>query len=107
MVKRQAILEASEEEEGDIGEDEKKSKIKKGDNLDLMRETGLSPGSLTGGPNDYSHGNDFYSAPRATSGGYSSYSMMNHQPIGPSSAKMALLMGYNHLNTIEEEKHET
>ena len=32
---------------------------------------------------------------------------MNQQPIGPSSAKMALLMGYNHLNTIEEEKHET
>jgi hypothetical protein len=26
---------------------------------------------------------------------------------GPSAAKMAMLMGYNHLNTIEEEKHET
>ena len=27
--------------------------------------------------------------------------------MGPSSAKMALLMGFSHLNTIEEEKHDT
>jgi len=104
-------LEAAEEEEdGDIGEDEKKNKVKKGDNLDLVRETGAplaDPSQLTGGPSSYGYSNDFYSAPRATSGGYSSYSLMSHQPIGPSSAKMALLMGYNHLNTIEEEKHET
>ena len=72
MARRQAILEAAEEEEdGDIGEDEKRTKAKKGDNLDLVRETGApltAPGALTGGPSGY--GNDFYSAPRITSGGY-------------------------------------
>jgi hypothetical protein len=45
MAKRHAILEAAatEEEDGDIGEDEKKlNNGKKGDNSDLMRETGLN-----------------------------------------------------------------
>ena len=62
MMKRQAILEATEEEEGDVGEDEKKLKSKKGDNLDLLRETGVPPGTITGGPADYGYGNgnDFY-----------------------------------------------
>lgn len=45
-------------------------------------------------------------------GGPSGYGGMGgvHNPYemrGPSSAKMAMLMGFNHLNTIEEEKHET
>jgi hypothetical protein len=49
---------------------------------------------LTGGPSGY--------------GGYlgGGYDYGMSRPVGPS-AKMAMLMGYNHLNTIEEEKHET
>lgn len=59
MAKRQAILEAAEEEEGDLGEDEKKIKAKKGDNLDLESETGAplgAAGALTGGPSGYGYG---------------------------------------------------
>lgn len=51
---------------------------------------------LTGGPSSY--------------GGMSSYlggAYDMGMRGGPSSAKMAMLMGLNHLNTIEEEKHET
>ena len=83
-------MEAAESEEGDIGEDERKLRglegKKGGINQDLMRETGSY---------GYSSGmQDFYGG----SGG---------PRQGPSQAKMALLMGYTHLNTIEEEKHET
>jgi len=62
----------------------------------LLREAGLGsiglapPSSLTGGPSSYGMG------------GYD-YGMMRGGP--PS--KIAMLMGFNHLNTIEEEKHET
>ena len=49
------------------------------------------PSSLTGGPSGYGMG------------GYDYGSMMRGGP--PS--KIAMLMGFNHLNTIEEEKHET
>jgi len=62
----------------------------------LLREAGLGsmgnpPSSLTGGPSGYGMG------------GYDYDSMMRGGP--PS--KIAMLMGFNHLNTIEEEKHET
>jgi hypothetical protein len=73
-----------------------------------MHETGgvLASSALSaGGPDSigyrgYQGGlmSDLYSGPRMVpTAGMS----------GPSSAKMALLMGYTHLNTIEEEKHET
>lgn len=107
--------EDEEEDDGDIGEDEKKMKKamaakaaglesgagakKLGNNSDLIRETGgglgLMPSSvLTGGPSGYSMG---------MSGGGYDYGMMRGAP--PS--KIQMLMGFNHLNTIEEEKHET
>jgi hypothetical protein len=63
---------------------------------------------LTGGPSapGYMGGmggmTDLYGMSNAMRG----YSMMGHGMGGPSS-KMAMLMGFNHLNTIEEEKHET
>jgi hypothetical protein len=47
---------------------------------------------LTGGPSGYG----------GIGGGGNPYEYR-----GPSAAKMAMLMGMNHLNTIEEEKHET
>ena len=52
---------------------------------------------LTGGPGGYSGG---------LMGGLSNPYDYGMRAGGPS-AKMALLMGFNHLNTIEEEKHET
>ena len=62
----------------------------------MVRETGMGGLSvvpshmLTGGPQSYG-------------GAHNPYEMRG----GPSAAKMAMLMGFNHLNTIEEEKHET
>ena len=106
--------EEDEEDDGDIGEDEKKMKKalaqaknsggdgaakKVGNNSDLIRETGGSSGlgigtsAMTGGPMGYMGG---------VGGGYD-YGMMRGGP--PS--KIQMLMGFNHLNTIEEEKHET
>lgn len=99
------VEEANEDEEetdGDIGEDEKNErkakaktgKDKKGTNSDLIRETGGGIGLLTGGPHS----------------GYSGYSMgggMRGAMGGLHSSKIQMLMGFNHLNTIEEEKHET
>lgn len=117
-----AIVE-TEEDDGDIGEDEKKMKkalaaakakeeeLKKGggNNHDLVSETGINSlgvmpsHMLTGGP--------------AGLGGYSSYlggglggydyMMRPGMGVGGPSSKIAMLMGFNHLNTIEEEKHET
>ena len=60
------------EEDGDIGEDEKKQK--KTGNADLMNEAGvpLSAHMLTGGPPGYMGGmSDFYSAPGSMRSGYS------------------------------------
>lgn len=98
------VEEANEDEEetdGDIGEDEKNErkakagKHKKGTNQDLIRETGGGIGLLTGGPHS----------------GYGGYSMggggMRGAMGGPHASKIQMLMGFNHLNTIEEEKHET
>lgn len=110
-------VETEEDPEGDIGEDEKKMKKamaamqnetgpkKVGINQDLMRETGMGglgissmPSSmLTGGPS----GLNGYGG---MMGGYD-YGMMRGP--GGHSSKIAMLMGFNHLNTIEEEKHET
>lgn len=73
--------EAEEDEDGDMGEDERKAKKMTKINQDLIRETG-GPMSLTGGPS-YDFG-----------------------LRGPPS-KIQMLMAFNHLNTIEEEKHET
>jgi hypothetical protein len=63
----------------------------------------MPPHMLTGGPMSYGGGG----------GGSLGYMSGMSNPYeyggvraGPS-AKMALLMGFNHLNTIEEEKHET
>lgn len=91
MARRHAILEANaaeEEDDGDIGEDEKKMKVKngldggkKGDNQDLMSETGLNSHMMTGGPNaGYGQMNgmggmtDLYGMSNAMRG----YSMMGH-----------------------------
>ena len=102
-----AIIETEEDdfdEGGDIGEDEKKhrkamqlaaadseGKKKVGNNQDLIRETGL--GSLTGGPPS----------------GYTSYlgGLSGGAGFSQPPSKIQMLMGFNHLNTIEEEKHET
>jgi hypothetical protein len=91
-LREHEMKEVAEEEEGDVGEDERKQQRKKA-NGDLLRETGIGGLSampshmLTGGPG----------------GVHNPYEMRG----GPSAAKMAMLMGFNHLNTIEEEKHET
>jgi len=89
--------EAEEDEDGDIGEDERKArKAKLGNNQDLIRETGslgtvMPPSLLTGGP--------------MGGAGLSYEYAMRGAMSGPS--KIQMLMGFNHLNTIEEEKHET
>lgn len=99
LAKREIEMGEHGEEEGDVGEDEKKMQKKK-INSDLVRETGVGGLSvlpshmLTGGPSGYGGMGGGISKPYDIRG-------------APSAAKMAMLMGFNHLNTIEEEKHET
>lgn len=90
-------LEEEEEVDEEEEEEEKKQKRKKkkkakkgkaGPNLDLLREAGIGGGASAG----YGYMNDYFSG--ASKAG---------------NPKLALLMGggFTHLNTIEEEKHET
>ena len=78
----------------------------------MIGEGGLvgdGPGHYTGGPG-YIAGAmpDFYSGANVKSG-ISSYSMLSGgmMPTAMSSGKMMYMNHFNHLNTIEEEKHET
>lgn len=84
-------------------EEERTKKL--GNNHDLVSETGLNSlgvmpsHMLTGGPSGYGN---------YIGGGLGSYEYMKPgMGMGGPSSKIAMLMGFNHLNTIEEEKHET
>ena len=91
---------------GELGGTDKKT------NQDLLMEAeGMS--KYTGGPdgyNGYVQGamNNFYSA-NQPKGAMSQYSMMQGAkiPSAMSSGKQLYMNHFNHLNTIEEEKHET
>jgi hypothetical protein len=103
MMKKGGGIVETEEDEGDLGEEERQMRKMQmqgsGDkkaNQDLIRETGIGSigvSALTGGPSGY--------------GGYGISAGYDYGMTRGPQSKIAMLMGFNHLNTIEEEKHET